>query len=57
MESSAERKNIPVIWILNKVDLLADVTSTVRSIEKNVDKFLLRSVPVLNKEWMTYAVA
>lgn len=29
-----KEKNIPVIWILNKVDLLADVTSTVRSIEK-----------------------
>lgn len=34
MESSAERKNIPVIWILNKADLLADATATVRSIEK-----------------------
>ncbi|MEJ8738790.1 [FeFe] hydrogenase H-cluster maturation GTPase HydF [Phocaeicola sp. HCN-6420] len=29
-----KEKNIPVIWILNKVDLLTDVTSTVRSIEK-----------------------
>lgn len=29
-----KEKNIPVIWILNKVDLLADVTSTLRSIEK-----------------------
>lgn len=29
-----KEKNIPVIWILNKVDLLADATATVRSIEK-----------------------
>lgn len=29
-----KEKNIPVIWILNKADLLTDVTSTVRSIEK-----------------------
>lgn len=29
-----KEKNIPVIWILNKADLLADATATVRSIEK-----------------------
>lgn len=29
-----KEKNIPVIWILNKADLLTDVTSTIRSIEK-----------------------
>lgn len=29
-----KEKNIPVIWILNKADLLADATTTVRSIEK-----------------------
>lgn len=28
-----KEKNIPVIWILNKADLLADATTTVRSIE------------------------
>lgn len=57
MESSAERKNSPVIWILNKADLLADATATVRSIEKNADKFLLLSVPEPNKEWKTYVAA
>lgn len=57
MESSAERKNIPVIWILNKADLLADATATVRSIEKNADKSLLLSVPEPNKEWKTYVAA
>lgn len=29
-----KEKNIPVLWILNKADLLSDVTATVRSIEK-----------------------
>lgn len=29
-----KEKNIPVIWILNKADLLSDATATVRSIEK-----------------------
>lgn len=29
-----KEKNIPVVWILNKADLLTDVTSTIRSIEK-----------------------
>lgn len=29
-----KEKNSPVIWILNKADLLADATATVRSIEK-----------------------
>lgn len=29
-----KEKNIPVIWILNKADLLADATATIRSIEK-----------------------
>lgn len=29
-----KEKNIPVIWILNKANLLADATATVRSIEK-----------------------
>lgn len=29
-----KEKNIPVMWILNKADLLADATATVRSIEK-----------------------
>ena len=29
-----KEKNITVIWILNKADLLTDVTSTIRSIEK-----------------------
>lgn len=29
-----KEKNIPVIWILNKADLLADATATVRSIEE-----------------------
>lgn len=29
-----KEKNIPVIWILNKADLLADAIATVRSIEK-----------------------
>lgn len=36
-----KEKNIPVVWILNKADLLTDVTSTIRSIEKNVDRFPL----------------
>ena len=31
-----KEKNIPVIWILNKADLLADATATVRSIEKKM---------------------
>ena len=31
-----KEKNIPVIWILNKADLLTDVTSTIRSIEKKM---------------------
>ena len=29
-----KEKNITVVWILNKADLLTDVTSTIRSIEK-----------------------
>lgn len=29
-----KEKNIPVLWILNKADMLSDVTATVRSIEK-----------------------
>lgn len=29
-----KEKNIPVIWILNKADLLSDATATVRSIEE-----------------------
>ena len=29
-----KEKNIPVIWIFHKADLLTDVTSTIRSIEK-----------------------
>ena len=37
-----KEKNIPVVWILNKADLLTDVTSTIRSIEKKiVDRFPL----------------
>ena len=31
-----KEKNIPVVWILNKADLLTDVTSTIRSIEKKM---------------------
>lgn len=31
-----KEKNIPVVWILNKADLLTDVTSTIRSIGKKM---------------------
>ena len=36
-----KEKNIPVLWILNKADLLSDVTATVRSIEKKCGQVLL----------------